>query len=123
MRKGIGGALAFACVLGLGLAAAQPARAVTEAEVRGAVEKTFGVKVLKIREAHVGSERAYAVTVMSQAGDYNGALGVTTLMVDADSGKLLSAFRHLASGYTLPDAGEHDPNRQPEDAARIGVWR
>jgi len=48
---------------------------------------------------------------------------VVVFMVDAWTGEMISAFRHLRSGYRLPAGGGRDTNRQSVDAPRDGVWR
>jgi len=105
---------------------AQPARAaVTEQEVRQMIEKTYEVKVLKLVADRLDGRPVFLVTVMSAAGNDNGAFQVNRLAVDAETGKLVSAFRHHTSGYELPaGARDSEPDRQPTDVLRQGWnWR
>ena len=93
-------------------------------ELKLQVERTYPVKVLRIRAFEVDDKVAYAVTVMTHGGNFNGAFQVNTFIVDADTGVPISVFRHLNSGYVLPDGGDRDTNLQPADAARAGfTWR
>ena len=78
------------------------AEALTPEEVGQKVATDWGVEVLRVRPVRVDSEDVVAVTVMSPAGSFNGALGVTTLLADAETGQLVPRFRHNASGYSLP---------------------
>ena len=89
-------------------------------ELKQQIEQTYPVNVLGIRAITADGKAAYAVTVMTRGGDFNSAFQVNTFIVDADTGAPISVFRHLDSGYVLPDGG----NRQPPDAAQAGVtWR
>ena len=108
---------------GLGLIPTSHAAAVSADEVRKQIEQTYPVKVLRIRDIKADDRAAYAVTVMTQGGDFDDAFQVNTFIVDADTGKLIPVFRHLHSGYVLPDGGDREPNRQPPDAVRTGAWR
>jgi hypothetical protein len=101
-------------VLAVALAAlADPGSAATlpPEEVGRKVAEEWGVEVLRVRQVTVDSRKALAVTVMSPGGAFNGAMGVTTLLVDAESGSLLPQFRHRTSGYTLP---ADQPGPQPD---------
>ena len=60
-----------------------------EDEVRSLIVDGLGVEVLKINAIESGGRPAYAVTVMSPAGNDNGAFGVETLLVDGATGALL----------------------------------
>ena len=84
------------------LMAADGAQALTPDEVAQKVAADWGVEVLKVRSLRVDSRDVVAVTVMSPAGSFNGALGVTTLLADAATGQLVPQFRHNVSGYSLP---------------------
>ncbi len=114
---------------GFSLAAAMaviPAEArMTKNQVKQALEKAYPVRVLDkyIESATFDGRPVYYVKVMNRGGNFNAALMITTLVVDADSGKLLSVFRHKNSGYVLPDGGDRDASRQPVDAPRGVQWR
>ena len=93
-------------------------------ELKQQVEQTYPVNVLGIRAITADGKAAYAVTVMTRGGDIDDAFQVNTFIVDADTGASISVFRHLDSGYVLPDGGDRDTNRQPPDAAQAGsTWR
>lgn len=74
---------------------------VTMDQVKSAIASKFGVQVLKVEETQGPEGPAYLVTVMNPGGDSNSAFQVNTLMVDQQTGKLVSAFRHLPAGYDL----------------------
>ena len=81
---------------------ANNALALTPAEVGQRVAADWGVSVLNVQPTRVDSQEIVAVTVMSPAGSFNGALGVTTLLADPETGQLVRQFRHGTSGYSLP---------------------
>ena len=93
-------------------------------ELKQQIEQTYPVNVLGVRAITADGKAAYAVTVMTRGGDFDDAFQVNTIIVDADTGASISVFRHLDSGYVLPDGGDRDTNRQPPDAAQAGsTWR
>jgi hypothetical protein len=93
-------------------------------ELKQQIEQTYLVNVLGFRAITADGKVAYAVTVMTRGGDFGDAFQVNTFIVDADTGASISVFRHLDSGYVLPDGGDRDTNRQPPDAAQAGsTWR
>lgn len=104
---------------------AWPAHAEMSAEQAGqAVAEAFDVEVLKVRVDTHAEARVYLVTVMTPGGNFNGAFQVATLMVDARTGRLVSQFRHLPSGYQLPGAQTYEESTGRPDAAQRGVvWR
>ena len=85
-----------------------------EDEVRSLIVEGLGVEVLKIKAIESGGRPAYAVTVMSPAGNDNGAFGVETLLVDGATGGLLGRVSQAprtsapglaeASGRAAPDS-------------------
>ena len=97
--------LAAAAVFGAILAAgAAPGLAAMSADqVKRQVELAFGVRVLKMRPMQDAGQAAFAVVIMNHGGDFNEAWQVNTIVVDAESGKLIRQFRHRASG--ISDAG------------------
>jgi uncharacterized membrane protein YkoI len=95
-------------------------------EVKRQIEKEYGVTVLRVRDlTREDGSPAYAVTVMNPGGDRNSAFEVSTLEVDARTGKLVPQFRHAADGYRASDAGRYDPNRSTDNPAvlRGHTWR
>lgn len=118
--------LAGACVAVVAALATAPAEArMSKAEVARALEQTYPVRVLAkyTKAAQFDGKPVYEVKVMNAGGDFNAAFMITTLVVDADTGKLLSVFRHRESGYVQADAGARIPNRQSPDALRGIPWR
>ena len=97
---------------------------VTAKQVSAAIAAEFGVKVLKIRKSRLDGVAIYLVTVMNAGGNFNEALRVTTLAVDAGTGKRVSDFRHRPSGRRDNQAPSNDPNRQSAASFRQGfIWR
>ncbi len=116
--------LAAFVVLGLTLAAAGGAEAaMSKDEIKAAIEKEYGVTVLRMQETEEDGRPAYRVTMMNAGGDFNDAFQVNQIVVDAETGRPIPAFRHRASGYRGPEAQIEDTNRQRPDALRSGVWR
>jgi ribosomal protein L23 len=103
------------------LLAAGAASAATPEEVKQQIEKRYPVQVLKVTPADLDGKKIYDVRVMRKNGG-NGAFGVTSLAVDAESGQLVPAFRHKTSGYTIPDAVEGEP-RQIFVPSQGSTWR
>ena len=101
--------------------AAGAAVAASPDEVKQKLEKEYGVQVLKVTPADLDGKKVYDVRVMRKDGG-NGAFGVTSLAVDAETGQLVSAFRHKASGYTTPDNVEGEP-RQIFVPSQGSTWR
>jgi hypothetical protein len=101
--------------------ASSTAMAVSPDEVKQKIEKEYGVQVLKVTPADLDGKKVYDIRVMRKNGG-NGAFGITSLAVDAESGDLVPAFRHKASGYELPDQVEGDP-RQVLVPSRGSTWR
>jgi hypothetical protein len=105
------------------LAGTVPALAgATPETVKQRIEKAYPVQVLRVDPTEVDGRPALAVRVMNKASGQNGGFGVTTLVVDAETGELVPAFRHRVSGYTLPDQVSGDP-RQVNVPERGSTWR
>ncbi len=122
MKKG----LLTLVVTGLAMLVAATAQAkMTGAEVTEHIEQLYPVKVLRVTVTEINGKGAFAVTVMNQGGNFNSAFQVTTLVVDAETGALLSVFGHRASGYRLGAGHSNNDDRQPADAARGDgfIWR
>ena len=109
-------AVAFGAVLAAG--AAPGLAAMSADQVKRQVERTFGVCVLKMRPMKDADGAAFAVVIMNYGGDFNEAWQVNTIVVDAESGKLIRQFRHRASG--IDDAG---PRRRATNAPLMGPAR
>jgi hypothetical protein len=94
-----------------------PAAAVTPALPDQALAKRLaeqlGVRVLSMTPTGAKDPPTYAVRVMNPPGDANGALLVSTLLVDATTGKVLGQIQSVPSA-ARPDA--MPPTRTPEDA-------
>jgi hypothetical protein len=108
------------------LVAALPApslAAMNQAQVRAALEKDYDVKVLKITPGADAKRRVFIVKIMYNGGNFNTAFQVNTIVVDAETGKRISQFRHGPSGRSLPGTFDSVPNRQRADALRGHIWR
>jgi hypothetical protein len=103
------------------LLAGSAAQAASPEEVKKKIEGAYPVQVLKVEPTDVNGKKAYSVRVMRKDGG-NAAFSISTLAVDAETGALLPAFRHRASGYELPDAIEGDA-RQIWVPAQGSTWR
>lgn len=118
MRAHAIGLVAGALVAGWMMAAAAALAAMSADEVKTRIEKEYGVQVLKVTPVERDGAKSYAVTVMNPGGDFNTAFMVTTLEVDAETGRLVPQFRHLESG--IVDAGHR---RRATDAPLMGPAR
>jgi hypothetical protein len=96
--------LASAC---LGTAGA--AEPLTAAKVSADIAERYHVTVLRTTPTKIGERAAYAVVVMNPGGNDNGAFQVSTLMVDAETGALMSPFVHRPAGYDLPSPSDRSP--------------
>lgn len=83
-RAGIGLLAVAALVLGT---AGNSQAAMSRDQVGRMVANEFGVTVLKVEPMKSDDRAAFAVTVMTPAGDRNSALQVDTFVVDAETGK------------------------------------
>ncbi len=96
----------------------------TDSQVAAAIARQYDVTVLRVAPLEEDGRPAYRVTVMSGGGDVNGAYRVRTVVVDAESGRLILQFRHRTSGYDLPGTPTYDGDISRPDAAQSGVvWR
>jgi hypothetical protein len=96
--------LALGAVVVTASAAAARAQDVLPPEkVKEIVADRYDVEVLRVAPAEgEGSSPVYRVTVMVPPGNSNASFMVSTLVVDATTGNLVSQFRHLRHGYELP---------------------
>lgn len=98
-RKVIGELCLVAAILVAALP--RPAAAQTllsEAAARTALEREYGVEVLRITADEQDDIPVFLVRVMNPGGNFNEAFQVNTLVVDRKTGKLVPQFRHGASG-------------------------
>ena len=93
-------------------------------QVKAKVAKAFGVKVLKVRPGKADGRKVFVVTMMNPGGDFNEAFQVSTIVVDAETGKLVPGFRHRASGLDANQAPSFVPNLHSPDTLSWGfIWR
>ena len=105
------------------LPAAPALAAMSADQVAAAIAEAYGVGVLKVVAAEHEGRTVYRVTIMNPGGDFDEAFQVNTLLVDADTGKLVSGFRHRASGYEPSQAAAFETNRHAPDSSSWGfLW-
>ncbi|WP_282608074.1 hypothetical protein [Pelagibius sp. Alg239-R121] len=86
-------------------------------EVAASVGAEYDVEVLKSAEVEMSDgSLAYELVVMNQGGDFNEAFQVTRLLVDPNTGNLISRFQHGNSGYDLSGAPRYNPGRDGADS-------
>ena len=113
-----------AVVVSAGSLFAAPAGAAMSAdEVSAAIAAAYGVTVLRVVATEEDGRSVFRVTIMNPGGDFDEAFQVNTLLVDADTGKLVSGFRHRASGYEPSQAAAFETNRHAPDSLSWGfLW-
>jgi len=114
--------LAFLLVI---LAVATPvAAAVTADQAARTIAKEFSVQVLRVTAERFDGRKVFRVTFMVPPGNRNDAFRVTSVLVDAESGRLVRQFRHRRSGYDLPKAPVYRSGPTAPDSAERGfIWR
>lgn len=114
-----------AALVAVALSFPLPALAAMNADqVKAKVAKAFGVKVLKVRPGKADGRKVFVVTVMNPGGDFNEAFQVSTIVVDVETGKLVSGYRHRASGLDANQAPSYVPNLHSPDTLSWGfIWR
>ena len=109
-------ALALAVVL-----AAFPGPAAAEvkspADLTAELEKSRGVKVLKLQETRVDGRVAYIVSVMNPSGDSNAAFQVERILVDAETGAPILTYRHGATGWSEDAGPDYTPPHEGDGRA------
>jgi len=97
--------------------------AMSKRAIQAKIEKKYDANVLKMFIGNDLGRPVYFVRVMFKGGNYNTAFQVNTIVIDANTGKRLSQFRHGPSGRQLSGAMENSPNKQSPAALRGHVWR
>ncbi len=116
--------LAAVVVSGMVMSTALARAEMSADEVASAIAEAYGVTVLRVVPAKEDGRSAFRVMIMNPGGDFDEAFQVNTLLVDAESGKLVSGFRHRASGYEASQAASFENNRHAPDTLRWGfLWR
>lgn len=105
----------FVGLFGASLSWAVAQAAMTKDQIKAEVEKSYGVSVLHMTEIEVSGRPALAVKVMNKGGNDNRAFQVNTLLIDPDTGHLVSAYRSLPDGFNYSDVLPNIPNKQPSD--------
>ena len=111
-------ACAVTCLL-----AASAQAAMTPDEVRKKLESAYPVQVLRVEPGEIDGKPVFLARVMKKTLGGNDAFGVATLAVDGETGRLIPAFRHRASGYTLPDGQGEEPKEVNVPENGMTTWR
>ena len=93
--RGAALAVVFGATLALG---ATPAGALSADQVKRQVETRYGVKVLRIKPMTEQGRSAFAVTIMNPGGVFNEAFQVNTIVIDAETGRLIIQYRQGPGG-------------------------
>ena len=93
--RGAALAVVFGATLALG---ATPAGALSADQVKRQVETRYGVKVLRIKPMTEQGRSAFAVTIMNPGGVFNEAFQVNTIVIDAETGRLIIQYRRGPGG-------------------------
>ncbi len=118
-------AIVATIALAAGLFAPQASAAMSQDEVRSALESQYPVKVLKITEDTENDKPVYRVTMMFEGGNFNSAFQVNTIVVDAETGKPLIQYENnLGARRQAAGARTFETNRNESGSALRGhVWR
>lgn len=92
----------------LAMLAAGAARAADADAVERRLERDWPVEVLRLEPVEVEGRAAFAATVMVRPGDYNDAMSVARLVVDAETGALLVPPEDIADA----SGPRHRPRRE-----------
>ena len=76
--------------------------AVSDSAAARQIAELYNVEVLKTRAGKLDGRDVWLVTVMQPGGNRNSAFQVHVLVVDQETGELVSSFQHHSSGYSLP---------------------
>ncbi len=98
MRGTIIASLAGVLMAGL---TAMPALALDAEAVRERLEQSFPVEVLKLEPAELAERPVFVATVMVRPGNYNDAMRVSRVVVDAQSGELIRLHSAADAGGLL----------------------
>ncbi len=86
--------LATALVGAMVFLAAPAWAAMSADQVAAMITEAYGVTVLRVEPMTEDGRAAYLVTIMNPGGDFNEAFQVNRIVVDAETGDLISQFRH-----------------------------
>lgn len=104
--------------------AALPAFALSEAEAKKLIEDAYKVQVLRIAKGEADGKAVYRMSIMTPKADYNAAMQVSVVTVDAESGQIMPIYRHRTSGFDDNSVPMMRPNRQSEEGLQSrSVWR
>ncbi len=95
----------------------------SESRARAMIEETYGVQVLSVEEIGKDGRQVFIVKVMNPPGDFNEAFQVNTLVIDRQTGSLVSQFRHLPAGHQMSAPGIGNAGEASGEALRRGLKR
>lgn len=89
------------------LLVAVPAAAAEPEAIRSNLEQLFPVQVLDLSPTEHNGQAAFVATVMVRPGDFNDAMRIERLLVDAQTGDLIMPSGEPAVGGTGTDYRTH----------------
>jgi hypothetical protein len=113
----------LACLVVSSFVVAGAQAAVTPDEVKKKLESVYPVQVLRIEPGEIDGKPVFLARVMKKTLGGNDAFSVATLAVDGETGRLIPAFRHEASGYKLPDSQGEEPKEVNVPENGMTTWR
>ena len=108
--------LAAAVVLAL-VSGAAAAEVKSPEGIAAEIEKSRGVKVLKLQPTQVDGRMAYIVSVMNAGGDTNSAFQVERILIDAETGAPIPTYRHGPTGFAQAVGPEFKPTHEGDGTA------
>jgi hypothetical protein len=82
------------------------------ADITAEIEKSRGLKVLKLQETTVDGRPVYLVTVMNNGDNTNSAFQVQRVFIDAQTGAPISTFRHGSTGVDINPGPQFEPTHE-----------
>ena len=102
-----GAAVIFVSWFGIAIAEVKSA-----ADITAEIEKSRGLKVLKLQETTVDGRPAYLATVMNNGDNTNSAFQVQRVLIDAETGAPISTFRHGSTGVDVNPGPQFEPTHE-----------
>jgi hypothetical protein len=109
--------IAGALALGASWAGAALAQVKSPADLAAEIEKSRGVKVLKLKETRVDGRPAYIVSVMNPSADSNAAFQVEQILIDAETGAPILTYRHGPTGWSEAPGPDFTPPHEGDGPA------
>jgi hypothetical protein len=109
--------LAVALALSAGWPGGALAQVKSPADLAAEIEKSRGVKVLKLKETRIDGRTAYIVSVMNLGGDSNAAFQVEQILIDAETGAPIPTYRHGPTGWSEAPGPDFTPPHEGDGPA------